>query len=104
MELSDNFLISKSALQKQKRAIKNYINLDTNIQIKLDFKNPESSKHFMEKGYDDQREMSYYKVFFNEELDWKITVIGHWSLVIQVQDIDLYRISDLMTNDLGTRD
>ncbi len=69
VELSDSFLISKSALQKQKRAIKNFINLDTNIQIKLDFRNPESSKHFIEKGYDDQREMSYYKVFFNEELD-----------------------------------
>jgi len=69
VDLSDSFLISKSALQKQKRAIKNFINLDTNIQIKLDFKNPESSRHFMEKGYDEQREMSYYKVFFNEELD-----------------------------------
>jgi len=69
LELSENFLISKSALQKQKRAIKNYINLDTNIQIKLDFRNPESSQHFLEKGFDEGRDMSYYKVYFNEELD-----------------------------------
>jgi len=69
VDLSENFLISKSALQKQKRTIKNYINLDTNIQIKLDFRNPESSQHFLEKGFDEGRDMSYYKVYFNEELD-----------------------------------
>jgi len=69
VELSDTFLISKSALQKQKKTIKNAIQLDTNIQIKLDFKNPESSRHFLEKGYDEQRDMYYYKVYYNEELD-----------------------------------
>ena len=69
VDLSENFLISKSALQKQKKAIKNYINLDTNIQIKLDFKNPESSKHFIEKGFDSERGMKFYKVFFNEEME-----------------------------------
>ncbi len=69
VDLSDTFLISKSALQKEKRNIKNYINLDTNIQIKLDFRNPESSKHFMEKGFDEARGMKYYKVYFNEEME-----------------------------------
>ena len=69
VDLSETFLISKSALQKQKRAIKNFINLDTNIQIKLDFKNPESSQNFLEKGFDEGRGMKYYKIYFNEEMD-----------------------------------
>lgn len=69
VELSDTFLVSKSALKKQKKTIKNAIQLDTNIQIKLDFKNPDSSKHFLEKGYDEQRSMYYYKVYYNEELE-----------------------------------
>ena len=66
---SETFDISPVVLKKQKAAIKNYIKLDTNIQIKLDFRNPESSKEFMEKGFDEEKGMYYYKVYFNEELD-----------------------------------
>ena len=33
----------------------------------VDFNNPESSKRFIEKGYDDEKGMSYYKVYFNSE-------------------------------------
>jgi hypothetical protein len=64
----DAFDISKPILQKEKRKIKNYIRLDTNIQIKLDFNNPESSEHFIEQGYDEERGMSFYKIYFNKEL------------------------------------
>ncbi|MEM6317926.1 MAG: nucleoid-associated protein [Bacteroidota bacterium] len=68
--LSETFDISPVVLKKQqKREIKNFIKLDTNIQIKLDFRNPDSSRKFMEKGYDEEKEMYYYKVYFNEEVD-----------------------------------
>lgn len=67
--LAETFDISPIVLKKQKQAIKNFIKLDTNIQIKLDFRNPDSSKQFIEKGYDEEKEMYFYKVYFNEELD-----------------------------------
>ncbi len=67
-EVSD-FDISKRALKTAKRKIKSNIKLDTKIQIKLDFNDPEYSQDFLEKGFDEEREMHYYKVYFNEEMD-----------------------------------
>lgn len=64
-----NFDISKRALKTAKRKIKSNIKLDTKIQIRLDLNNPEYSQDFLEKGYDEAREMSYYKVYFNEEME-----------------------------------
>lgn len=66
---SNSFDISPVVLKNQKRAIKNFIKLDTNIKIQLDFRNPDSSKQFIEKGFDEDKEMYFYKVFFNEEVD-----------------------------------
>ncbi len=65
----EGFKISQPALKSNKRKLKSSINLDTNIQIKLDFDNPESSKKFIEKGFDEERNMSFYKVYFNNERD-----------------------------------
>jgi len=64
---SDDFEVSQAVLKKERKKIKNLIQLDTNIQIKLDFNNPESGYRFIERGYDQEKGMSYYKVFFNEE-------------------------------------
>ncbi len=61
--------ISRVVVQKQKKAIKNFIKLDTGIQVKLDFKDPESTKKFVEKGFDPDKGMHFYKVFYNEELN-----------------------------------
>ena len=47
-----NFDIANKAVSDARRKIKNVINLDTNIQIKLDFINPESAEKFVEKGWD----------------------------------------------------
>lgn len=69
LDTVDKFEISQPALKSAKRKIKNVIKLDTNIQIKLDFNNPETSAFFIEKGFDDVRGMYFYKVFFNEEKD-----------------------------------
>ena len=67
MDSVNDFEISDTALKTAKRKVKNLIKLDTNIQIKLDFNDPDVSKHFIEKGYDEARGMYFYKVYFNEE-------------------------------------
>jgi len=66
-EFPEEFKVSVPVLNVQKKKIKSQINLDTNIQIKLNFNNPESLERFIEKGFDNERNMSYYKVYFNKE-------------------------------------
>lgn len=61
------FPISNKAVSAQRKKIKNVINLDTNIQIKMDFINPESAEKFVEKGWDEEKQMYYYLVYFNKE-------------------------------------
>ncbi|MFN3907852.1 MAG: nucleoid-associated protein [Flavobacterium sp.] len=62
-----NFPIANAAVTDARKKIKNVINLDTNIQIKLDFINPDSAVKFVEKGWDEERQMYYYLVYFNKE-------------------------------------
>lgn len=62
-----NFDIANKAVSDARKKIKNVINLDTNIQIKMDFINPESAEKFVEKGWDEDRQMYYYLVYFNKE-------------------------------------
>ncbi len=62
-----NFNIANKAVSDTRKKIKNVIQLDTNIQIKLDFINPESAEKFVEKGWDEERQMYYYLVYFNKE-------------------------------------
>jgi len=62
-----SFPIANAAVSDARRSIKNVINLDTNIQIKLDFINPESAEKFVEKGWDEEKQMYYYLVYFNKE-------------------------------------
>jgi hypothetical protein len=61
------FPIANAAVTSARKSIKNIINLDTNIQIKLDFINPESAQKFVEKGWDEEKQMYYYLVYFNKE-------------------------------------
>ncbi|MEZ4853647.1 nucleoid-associated protein [Flavobacterium sp.] len=62
-----SFPISNPAVTDARKKIKNIINLDTNIQIKLDFVNTESAEKFVEKGWDEEKQMYYYLVYFNKE-------------------------------------
>lgn len=62
-----SFPIANAAVTDVRKKLKNTINLDTNIQIKLDFINPESAEKFVEKGWDEERQMYYYLVYFNKE-------------------------------------
>lgn len=61
------FPIANTAVTAARKKIKNVINLDTNIQIKLDFVNPERAEQFVEKGWDEEKQMYYYLVYFNKE-------------------------------------
>ena len=61
------FPISNGAVSDARKSIKNVINLDTHIQIKMDFINPESAEKYVEKGWDEEKQMYYYLVYFNKE-------------------------------------
>lgn len=62
-----SFPISNTAVSEARSKIKNVIELDTNITIKMDFINPESAEKYIEKGWDEEKEMYYYLVYFNKE-------------------------------------
>ncbi|WP_442601960.1 nucleoid-associated protein [Paenibacillus sp. KN14-4R] len=57
------FPISHAALKKVKREFKNDIRLDTDIEIKVKNDNFD----YLEKGYDEEKKMHYYKVYYNHE-------------------------------------
>ncbi|MEK6450472.1 MULTISPECIES: nucleoid-associated protein [Myroides] len=67
IEDTTSFPIANNAVSDARKKLKNVINLDTNIQIKLDFINPESADKFVEKGWDEEKQMYYYLVYFNKE-------------------------------------
>ncbi len=65
--IRNQFDVSEVVLKKQKQKIKTEIKLDTNIQIKLDVDAPDASAEYLERGYDNEKKMHYYKVYFNAE-------------------------------------
>ena len=62
-----NFPIANAAVTDVRKKLKNTIHLDTNVQIKLDFVNSDSAQKFVEKGWDEEKKMYYYLVYFNKE-------------------------------------
>ena len=65
--IRNNFDVSGVVLKKEKNKLKTEIKLDTNINIKLDVDAPEAASEYIERGYDEEKKMKYYKVYFNEE-------------------------------------
>ncbi|MDX5444269.1 MAG: nucleoid-associated protein [Hymenobacteraceae bacterium] len=63
----EGFKISKPAVKTMKRKFKNLIKLDTQIEIKLGGKDPERQEQYVERGYDENKGMHFYKVFFHTE-------------------------------------
>lgn len=63
----NQFAVSEAVVKKVKKKINTDINLDTNIQIKIDINATDAVQEYLEKGYDEERKMKYYKVYFNEE-------------------------------------
>ncbi|WP_187261517.1 nucleoid-associated protein [Pontibacter beigongshangensis] len=67
LEQFDDFTINKATVRNMKRKFRNFIKLDTQIEIKLSGYNPEQSEQYMERGFDDDRGMHFYKVYFHSE-------------------------------------
>ncbi|MFK8060581.1 MAG: nucleoid-associated protein, partial [Polaribacter sp.] len=65
--IRNNFDVSGVVLKKEKSKLKTEIKLDTNINIKLDVDAPEAASEYLERGYDEEKKMKFYKVYFNEE-------------------------------------
>ena len=63
----NQFPVSEAVLKKEKRKFKAEIRLDTNIQIKLDIDAPDAAEEYLERGYDEEKKMKFYKVYYNEE-------------------------------------
>lgn len=65
--LRNQFDVAEEVVNKEKRKFKTDIKLDTHIQIKLDIDAPDASEEYLERGYDEDKKMHYYKVYFNDE-------------------------------------
>ena len=66
-DTADNgFFISKPVVKKAKRSFKNNIQLDTQMEIKI-LSSEAQAEGFLERGYDDEKGMKYYKIYFNNE-------------------------------------
>ena len=66
-ETDKETLIRNQFQKKQKQKLKTEIKLDTHIQIKMDVEAPDASSEYLELGYDEEKKMKFYKVYFNEE-------------------------------------
>ncbi|MGJ1513762.1 nucleoid-associated protein [Sphingobacterium siyangense] len=62
IEIPKSFEISEAVLKKNKSAFKSVIKLDKNAHIYLHGK-----RDFIEKGFDEEKGMNYYKVYFENE-------------------------------------
>ncbi|WP_207428852.1 nucleoid-associated protein [Pedobacter sp. SYSU D00535] len=60
--LPDSFEISDAAVKKQARVFKSVLKLDKNFHIYI-----HGNKELIEKGFDDDKGMNFYKVYFKEE-------------------------------------
>jgi len=68
VSVPNNFVISSPAVKKAKRELKRNIRLDTKMEVKLNFNDPDSQAQFVERGYDGNKKMFFYKLFFNKEV------------------------------------
>jgi len=60
--IADTFEIAANAVKKQSRVYKSVLKLDKNFHIYI-----HGDKELIEKGFDDDKHMNYYKVYFKEE-------------------------------------
>ena len=60
--LEQSFDISTAAVKKQSKVFKSILKLDKNFHIYI-----HGNKEFIEKGFDEDKSMNYYKVYFKEE-------------------------------------
>jgi len=61
-EITDSFQINNAAVKKQARAYKSILKLDKNFHIYI-----HGNKDLIEKGFDEEKNMNFYKVYFKDE-------------------------------------
>ena len=66
--LEENFDISTKDVTKARKFMKSIMKLDTGVEIRLRPKVVDKPDDVLERGYDEERKMSYIKVYFNEDL------------------------------------
>ena len=62
IQLDDEFNISTQVVKKQAKSFKSVLKLDNNFHIYL-----HGDKQLIEKGFDEEKNMNYYKVYFRSE-------------------------------------
>jgi hypothetical protein len=62
VSIADEFEISPQAVKKQSRIYKSVLKLDKNFHIYI-----HGNREYIESGFDEERKLNYYKVFFKEE-------------------------------------
>jgi 37-kD nucleoid-associated bacterial protein len=67
IEPQDGFTVSKPAIAKAKRRFKTLIKMDTEIELKIKPISEDADNPFVERGYDEEKGMHYYTVYFNHE-------------------------------------
>lgn len=66
VEYDRAFKIEGAVVKKEKKKFNDFISLDTDIEIRIKGSGTENQQ-FVEKGFDEQKGMHFYKVFFNKE-------------------------------------
>ena len=62
MNIEDNFDISETAVKKQSKNFKSVIKLDKNFHVYV-----HGDTKFLEKGFNEEVNMNYYRLYFKEE-------------------------------------
>jgi len=62
IKIPDSFEISSPAVKKQERSYKHILKLDKNFEINI-----KGDSDLIQKGFDEDKQLNYYKVFFREE-------------------------------------
>jgi len=62
IQIYDEFDINSEAVKKLKRVFKSVIKLDKNFHIYV-----HGNRNYIRKGYDEENQMSFYQLFFNQE-------------------------------------
>lgn len=62
LALADEFDISNAAVKKQAKNFKSILKLDKNFHVYI-----HGDRNLIEKGFDDEKRMNYYKIYFKDE-------------------------------------
>lgn len=67
INLQDSFSLSKRDIKHEKKRVRSAIKLDTDIELNMSLGSSENMQN-IEKGYDSDKGMHFYKVYFHKEI------------------------------------